>query len=63
VKQAWFDAGREAYIPETNHITITFRVAYWPDAINDYITDIASNPGTGNTYDILKQDATIYSKP
>ena len=62
VAQSWFDAGSTAYLDETNHpLTMVFRVAYWPDAINDYITDIASSPGTGNTYDIQKQDATVYS--
>ena len=64
VAQAWFDAGSQAYLGETNTpLTIKFRVAYWPDAINEHVTDINATPGTGDPSDILKQDATVYSKP
>jgi hypothetical protein len=63
VEQAWFDAGSQAYIPETNHITITFRVAGWPDAFTDHLSDTASSPGTGNSLDITKQDHTVFSNP
>ena len=63
VKNSWFLAGHEAYLTETNHITITFRVAYWPDAINDYITDTDTSPSTGNPLDIQKVDETVFSNP
>ena len=64
VAQSWFDAGSTAYLEETNqNLTIVFRVANWPDAINDHITDTDTSPGTGNPLDIEKQDATVYSKP
>jgi len=64
VAQSWFNAGSTAYLSETNHpLTIVFRVAYWPDAIDDHITDVDTSPGTGNPLDIMKQDATVYSKP
>jgi len=63
VAQSWFDAGSRAYIPETNHITITFRVAYWPDALDDYVSDVGGSPGTGNPLDIQKEDETVFSNP
>jgi len=63
VAQSWFDAGSRAYLTETNNITITFRVAYWPGAISDYVSDIDSSPGTGNPLDIQKQDETVFSNP
>ena len=63
VAQSWFDAGSRAYIPETNHITITFRVAYWPDALGDYVSDVGGSPGTGNPLDIQKEDETVFSNP
>jgi hypothetical protein len=64
VAQSWFNAGSTAYLEETNHpLTMVFRVAYWPDAINDHITDTDTSPGTGNPLDIEKQDSTVYSKP
>lgn len=63
VKQAWFDAGSQAYIPETNHIVITFRVAGWPDAFGEHLSDINSTPGTGDPSDIIKNDTTVFSNP
>ena len=69
VADAWFIAGDHAYHgyggteAETNHVTIIFRVAYWPDALNDYITDVNGSPGTGSQLDINKKDVTVYSNP
>jgi hypothetical protein len=60
VRQAWFDAGREAYQTETNHITIVFRVAGWPDASNDHLSDTGTSPGTGNTDDITHSDQQVF---
>ncbi len=64
VKQAWFDTGSQAYLAETNHpLTIVFRVAGWPDAFNDHLSDAGTSPGTGDPLDIVKLDATVYSQP
>jgi hypothetical protein len=49
--------------PFSNHITITFRVAYWPDALDDYVSDVGGSPGTGNPLDIQKEDETVFSNP
>lgn len=32
VSESWFLGGLRAYVGETNHIRIVFRVAGWPDA-------------------------------
>lgn len=62
VEQSWFDAGSKAYQAETNHpLVIVFRVAGWPDALGDYLSDTGTSPGTGDPLDITKQDATVYS--
>jgi hypothetical protein len=68
VEQSWFDAGSAAYDNsqghgETNHITIVFRVAGWPDAFGEHLSDKNNSPGTGNVLDIGKADATVFSLP
>jgi hypothetical protein len=68
VEQSWFDAGQAAYdnshgTGETNHITITFRVAGWPGAFSDHLSDANSYAGTGNVLDITKADSTVFSNP
>lgn len=68
VEPAWFAAGQQAYNNsdgqgETNHITITFRAAYWPDALSDTITNINASYGTGNTFDIAHDDRVVFSNP
>ncbi|MGA9450975.1 MAG: DUF6345 domain-containing protein, partial [Verrucomicrobiia bacterium] len=60
VEQAWFEAGHEAYKTETNQIVITFRVAGWPDAFNDYVTDTDTSPGTGDSLDITHSDQQVF---
>jgi Bacterial Ig domain/FlgD Ig-like domain len=62
VEQSWFDAGTVGYVPETNHITIVFRVAGWPDAFSEHLSDVAASPGTGNVLDITKQDQQVYTR-
>lgn len=63
VTQAWFDAGSEAYLKETQPLRIIFRVAGWSDAFDDHVTDIDSSPGSGNPLDIEKQDSTVFNNP
>lgn len=64
VMQAWFDAGSKAYTAgETNHLVITFRVAGWPDAFSEHLSDVNNTPGTGNPADITKQDQTVFNNP
>jgi hypothetical protein len=68
VSDSWFNAGNMAYDNssgqgETNHIIIQYRVAYWPDAINDHISDVNGSPGTGNSRDIQKKDQIVFSNP
>jgi hypothetical protein len=63
VATAWFDAGATAYTEETNNITITFRVAGWPDAFTETVHEINNSPGTGNPLDIQYLDNQVYSMP
>jgi len=63
VTEAWFLAGLRAHGAETNHITINFRVAGWPNAFSEHLTDVANSPGTGNVLDIDKQDEQVFSNP
>jgi hypothetical protein len=68
VEQSWYKAGRDAYDNskgqgETNHITIKFRVAGWPDAFPEHLSDIGNNPSTGDALDITKTDSTVFSNP
>lgn len=63
VEVAWYTAGERAYIPETNQITINFRVAGWPDAFPEHITDVANTPGTGNPADITFTDRKVFPLP
>jgi len=60
VEQSWYKAGHDAYLAETNHIVIKFRVAGWPGAFSDYMTDINSGPGTGNPLDITHSDLQVF---
>ena len=40
IMQAWFDAGNAAYQAEVNNPdTIIFRVAGYPECLNDYLTN------------------------
>jgi hypothetical protein len=68
VEQSWYKAGRDAYdnshgTGETNHLVIKLRVAGWPDAFPEHVTDVANNPSTGNALDITKTDSTVFNNP
>ncbi len=64
VEQSWYKSGQDAYAQgETAHLVIKFRVAGWPSAFSENITDKDSSPGTGNVLDIVKTDFTVYSNP
>lgn len=64
MEQSWFKAGQDAYAAgETNHVVITFRVAGWPDAFADTLSDVNTSPGTGDQSDIIKADQTVFNNP
>ncbi len=65
VEQAWYQAGRDAYKAETDYpnLIINFRVAGWPDAFSEKLTDVNNTPGTGNPADITKTDEKVHPLP
>ncbi len=50
-------------ILRTDTCSITFRVAGWPGAFSDHLSDANSYAGTGNVLDITKADSTVFSNP
>jgi hypothetical protein len=64
VENSWYIAGSTAYVEETNHITIIYRVAGWPDAFNEHITDINQDPGAGRVQaELIERHQTVYNLP
>jgi hypothetical protein len=65
VEEAWYAAGKNAYTRETDYpnLLMNFRVAGWPDAFSDHLSDRDTSPGTSNPADIIYHQEKVHPLP